>query len=71
MPKKCIICSEEAKFKIKDTPDYYCQDCAEESFADLSVLQKVEEAAQLLKLAIKEKINEDLQNNSNLETQNF
>ncbi len=62
MPKKCIICDEEAKFKIKDTPDYYCQECAEESFADLTVLQSVEEAAQILKQVIKNKLNGNLQN---------
>jgi len=71
MPKKCIICSEEAKFKIKDTPDYYCQECAEESFADLSVLQKVEEVAQLLKQVVKDKLNGNLQNDSDLETENI
>ncbi|MFH1396381.1 MAG: hypothetical protein ABIG93_03215 [archaeon] len=56
MPKKCIICSEEAKFKIKDTSDYYCQECAEENFSDLSVLVKVEEEAQRLKKFLLEKI---------------
>ncbi|MAF13560.1 MAG: hypothetical protein CMI53_01570 [Parcubacteria group bacterium] len=71
MPKKCIICSEEAEFKIKDGNEYYCQECAEDSFADLTVLQSVEEAAQLLKQVIKERINGDLQNDSDLETQDF
>lgn len=56
MPKKCIICSEEAKFKIKDTSDYYCQECAEENFNDLSVLVKVEEEAQRLKKFLQEKV---------------
>ena len=43
MPKKCIICGKEAKYLIKGTSDYYCDECAEENFADLSLLQKVEE----------------------------
>ena len=71
MPKKCIICDEEAEFKIKDGNEYYCLDCAEESFADLSVLQGVEEAARLLKQVIKAKSNGDLQNDSNLEAENI
>ena len=71
MPKKCIICDEEAKFKIKDSTEYYCQDCAEESFADLTVLQSVEEAAQLLKQVIKARLNGDLQDDSDLETENI
>ncbi len=56
MTKKCIICDEIATFKIKDTPDYYCQTCAEENFADLTVLMKVEEEAQKLKAYVKEKV---------------
>lgn len=44
MAKKCIICSEKAGFKIKDGSEFYCEECAEEHFADLSLLQKIEEA---------------------------
>jgi hypothetical protein len=54
--KKCIICGEEAEFSIKGTSDYYCKECAEEHFADLSVLKKVEEEAQKLKDVIKKRI---------------
>ena len=43
MPKKCIICGAEAKYLIKGTSDYYCDECAEENFADISLLQKVED----------------------------
>lgn len=64
MAKKCIICGKEAEFKIKDGSEYYCQECAEESFADLSLLQKVEEEAQALKRAVLDKINGDKQDNS-------
>ena len=60
--KKCIICGEEATFCIKGTSDYYCQECAEENFADLSVLQKVEEEAQRLSEIIKEKMKEEKEN---------
>lgn len=55
MTKKCIICNDPATLKIKDTPDYYCQSCAEENFADVSVLVKVEEEAQKLKEYVEEK----------------
>lgn len=54
MTKHCIICNDPATLKIKDTPDYYCQNCAEENFADISVLVKVEEEAQKLKEYVKE-----------------
>jgi hypothetical protein len=49
MPKKCIICGENAEYFIKDTSDYYCKDCAAENFGDISMLVKVEEQAKLLK----------------------
>ena len=49
MGKKCIVCGAEATYKIKNTSDYYCQKCAQENFADLSLLVKVEEEAQRLK----------------------
>ncbi|MBI2661917.1 hypothetical protein HYX11_00470 [Candidatus Woesearchaeota archaeon] len=56
MGKKCIICNEEAIYRIRDTSDYYCGDCAEENFGDLNVLVKVEEEAQALKKIIEERI---------------
>lgn len=56
MGKKCIICNEDATYKIKDSSDYYCQECAEDNFADLSVLVTLEEEAQRLKELIKEKL---------------
>ena len=56
MVKKCMICGEEAIYKIKDTPDYYCPECAEENFSDLDMLVKVEEEAQKLKNLLKEKM---------------
>ncbi len=63
MTKKCIICEEnEAKYKIKNTSDYYCQECAEDNFSDLSVLVKVEEEAQHLKKIVQERIKAGLIN---------
>lgn len=56
MGKKCIICGKEAKFCIKDTSDYYCEECAVDNFGDISMLLTVQEQAQLLKDAIREKI---------------
>jgi hypothetical protein len=67
MVKKCIICDEEAILKIKDTSDYYCQECAEENFADLSMLIKVEEEAQKLKLFLKEKIGDLIKDEEELD----
>ena len=49
MGKKCSVCDAEARYKIKDTSDYYCHECAQENFADLTLLVKVEEEAQRLK----------------------
>jgi arabinogalactan endo-1,4-beta-galactosidase len=54
MGKKCIICSKEAEFGIKDSNEYYCKSCAIEHFKDLSYLQKVEKQANIIKDLIKE-----------------
>jgi len=54
MGKKCVVCDAEAIYKIKDTFDYYCQECAQENFADLSLLVKVEEEAQRLKAFVEQ-----------------
>ncbi|MFH1682931.1 MAG: hypothetical protein ABIA37_03980 [Candidatus Woesearchaeota archaeon] len=62
MVKKCMICGEKAEFRIKDCSDFYCQECAEENFADLSLLQRVEEEALALK-----KIIDDGSDDQNLE----
>lgn len=43
MPKKCIICSKEAVYGIKDSSEYYCEECAVENFADITCLTKVED----------------------------
>jgi len=48
MPKKCILCEEaEAEFIVKGTSDSYCKECAEEHFADLSLLVKISEQENL------------------------
>jgi len=44
MTKKCVVCGEEAVFLIKGTSDKYCNDCAEENFADVSLLETIEQA---------------------------
>lgn len=59
MPKKCIICNQEAIFCIKDSSDYYCEECANENFSDISYLQRIEEIAQNLKKVVDEKIDEN------------
>jgi len=59
MPKKCIICGQEAIYLVKGTNNSYCSDCATDCFSDLSFLQQVEESAEELKQIIKEKIQEE------------
>jgi hypothetical protein len=58
MVKKCIICEEQAAFKIKDTVDFYCKTCALENFADLTMLLTLEEEAKLLKKVIEDRLSE-------------
>ncbi|MBI4981021.1 hypothetical protein HZC30_05705 [Candidatus Woesearchaeota archaeon] len=57
MTKKCTICNKPAVYRIKDTPDFYCNDCAEENFGDVNMLVKVEEEAQKLKEYIETGVN--------------
>ena len=67
MVKRCIICSEEARFKIKDTSDYYCKECAEENFNDLNLLVTMEEEAKRLKEYLKERMEELAESERELE----
>jgi hypothetical protein len=59
MPKKCIICGEEARFAVKDTSDFYCEPCAGEQFGDIAMLVKVEDQASKLKKVIDDKLEID------------
>ncbi|MEK6900502.1 MAG: hypothetical protein AABX05_05240 [Nanoarchaeota archaeon] len=59
MGKKCVVCDAEAAYKIKDTSDYYCEECAKDNFADVSLLVKVEAEAQRLKQFLEEKMEEE------------
>ncbi|PIN76905.1 hypothetical protein COV17_00450 [Candidatus Woesearchaeota archaeon CG10_big_fil_rev_8_21_14_0_10_36_11] len=68
MVKKCVVCNENAEFKIKDTSDYYCKDCAEENFSDVSMLIKVEEEAQKLKEFLRQKIDDIKHDEEELDT---
>jgi len=56
MPKKCILCEKNAKFAVKGSTDFYCEECAKETFGDVSVLVAVEEKAGALKEFLDEKI---------------
>ncbi len=56
MTKKCIICNKPAVYRIKDTPDFYCDECAEENFGDVNMLIRVEEEAQKLKEYLEKKV---------------
>lgn len=61
MQKKCIICAAEAVLCVKGmTNDCYCQECAEENFADLSYLEKIEDVKKELKAAESKEIEDDL-----------
>jgi hypothetical protein len=62
-----MICDEGAIYKIKDSSDFYCQECAEENFADLTLLIKVEEEAQRLKAVIKENMSNILESEEELD----
>ena len=41
MGKKCLVCDAPATYAIKDTSDFYCEECAEEQFGDVSLLVKI------------------------------
>jgi hypothetical protein len=56
MPKRCIICGKEARFMVKDSSDFYCEECALEQFGELSLLVKVEDQAAKLKKAVDDKL---------------
>lgn len=56
MGRKCTVCGEEAIYGIKDTSEYYCQECAEENFADLDLLVVLESQAQQLKDIVTKKL---------------
>ena len=58
MVKKCIICQEKAVYKIKDTLNYYCDECAKDNFSNLDLLITVEEEARRLRQILKEKLEE-------------
>jgi uncharacterized Zn ribbon protein len=62
MGKKCIICEDEAAYRIKDSTEFYCLECADEHFSDITMLEKVEQQAQKLKEMIEERITKDVQN---------
>lgn len=52
MAKKCGVCGDPATLGIKGTSDYYCEECAEDSFSDNELLENLEEAeAQARELA--------------------
>jgi hypothetical protein len=42
MSKRCLICEQEATYAIKNTKDYYCKECAQDQFGDISYLVSIE-----------------------------
>lgn len=61
MSKKCGVCGAPAVYVIKSSSDYYCSDCTHDLFANPSYLQRVDEAAKILKEQIKVKLRESPQ----------
>ena len=49
MAKKCIMCGESAGFQIKNSSEFYCEECAQMQFGDITLLVKVESDAKKLK----------------------
>ena len=66
MVKKCVDCNVEAKYRIKDTSEYYCEDCADEHFADLAMLIKVEEEISNLKKVLDKSLLNNLERNKEI-----
>lgn len=59
MAKKCSICEADASYKIKDTSEFYCDECAEEHFADVkNTLLKLEEEVQQLNAVLNKRLEE-------------
>jgi hypothetical protein len=57
--KKCLVCDEEAQFAIKETKDFYCKECAEEQFGDVSYLVTIENNGNKEEPVDSEKVNEE------------
>jgi hypothetical protein len=57
--KKCLVCDEEAQFAIKETKDFYCKECAEEQFGDVSYLVTIEDNENKEEPVYSEKVNEE------------
>lgn len=55
MTKKCIICGAEAEFYIKNSSEYYCEECALMQFGDLGYLLRLDRKAKILRDYLKEK----------------
>jgi len=44
--KKCVLCTNKAVFAVKDSSEFYCEECALENFSDIDVLTRLEEPKQ-------------------------
>ena len=56
MPKKCILCEDNASHAVKGTNNYYCRDCATEQFGDLTLLQPISGPRQAAKNLIADRL---------------
>jgi hypothetical protein len=68
MPRKCMICGENAVYSIKDSSDFYCEECAKESFSDTELLEKLEDRAKAIKKLVDERIDDIEGENKNFES---
>lgn len=59
MGKRCIICNEEAEYRIRNSTECYCPECAAEHFGDISLLEEIEQQAQQLRQAVAEQAEKD------------
>lgn len=41
--KKCVLCSNRAVYAVKDSSEYYCEECALENFSDIEGLTRLAE----------------------------
>ncbi|MEK6968085.1 MAG: hypothetical protein AABX51_05640 [Nanoarchaeota archaeon] len=41
--KKCVLCTNKAVFAVKDSSEFYCEECALENFSGTEVLSRIDE----------------------------
>ena len=59
MGKKCTLCGSAARYSVKDSSEYYCDECAIDNFSDVGVLQPLEEETKKVQRMVEESIEDD------------